>query len=86
MAEDPKLMRLRHLARELSNALELALVGRAPDPLVEKLAAATGLVVALGELPLDTDSLRVWANEAIIRSERGLVEWSAWEQDRKLTA
>src|SRR5207237_460020 len=53
----PTTMRLRHLARELSTALELALVRMAPNPLIEELASASGLVTALQELPLDSAPL-----------------------------
>ena len=79
-------MNLRHLAREVSTALELALVRLAPNALIEQLASVAGLLSALQELPLDTDSLRVWATEASERGERSLAEWKAWEERRRVTA
>jgi hypothetical protein len=79
-------MNLRHLARETSTALELALVRMAPNPLIEKLASVAGLLTALRELPLDTDALRIWATETCERAERVLTEWNAWEEARRVTA
>jgi hypothetical protein len=82
----PTAMRLRHLAREVSTALELALVRMAPNPLIEQLASVTGLLTALQELPLDTESLRMWGDQAGERAERALAEWNAWEEQRRVTA
>jgi hypothetical protein len=82
----PTTMRLRHLAREVSTALELALVRMAPNPLIEQLASTAGLLTALEELPLDTESLKVWANQAVERSVRALAEWSSWEERHRVTA
>jgi len=86
MANAVKVMQLRHLGRELSTALELALVGRAPAPLVEQLASATGLVVALAELPLDTEALRAWSLDAVSRAERALERWHTWGQQKNAVA
>src|SRR5262249_50066764 len=73
-------MQLRHLHRDVSNALELALVALAPNSMIEALAAAAGLLNALQELPLESDSLQVWAKEAASRAERTLSEWRSWER------
>jgi hypothetical protein len=81
-----KSMRVRHLAREISTATELALVAMAPSSIVEPLALASGLLAALTELPLDTEALRVRAQDAVDRAERSLAEWQRWEQHRKVTA
>lgn len=86
MAGPLKPMRLRHLARELTTATELALVGKANSPLIEQLASCTGLLVALSELPLDTDALRLWANDTILRAERALSAWHKWDAERTATA
>ena len=86
MADAVKVMQLRHLARELSTGLELALVGKAPPALVEQLACATGLIVALAELPLDTDALRCWATDGVGRAERALEVWRAWADEKRAVA
>jgi hypothetical protein len=82
----PTTMHLRHLAREASTALELALVRMAPNALIEKLASVAGLLTALQELPLDTDALKVWATQTGERAERDLAEWNAWEEARRVKA
>jgi hypothetical protein len=82
----PTTMSLRHLARETSTALELALVRMAPNALIEKLASAAGLLAALQELPLDTEALKIWATQTCERAERDLAEWNAWEEARRVTA
>jgi len=79
-------MNLRHLAREVSSALERSLVRMASAALIEQLASATGLLTALVELPLDTEALRVWAGQAIARAERALAEWKMWEEKHRVTA
>jgi hypothetical protein len=79
-------MQLRHVHRDVSNALELALVALAPNSMIEALASTAGLLGALQELPLDSDSLRVWASEALVRAERSLSEWRVWERRRTATA
>lgn len=79
-------MNLRHLAREVSTALELSLVRMAPNPLIEQLSSAAGLLTALEELPLDTEALRVWADEAVTRAARGLDEWKSWQEKHRVTA
>ena len=79
-------MQLRHLAREISSAVELALVRMAPNPLIEELAAVAGLLGALQELPLDTEALRVWASQAIARAAQSMERWRAWEERHRVTA
>jgi hypothetical protein len=79
-------MQLRHLARETSSALELALVRMAPNALIEELAAVAGLLGALQELPLDTESLRVWATQVAGRATQSLERWNAWEERHRVTA
>jgi hypothetical protein len=79
-------MQLRHLGRETSTALELALVRMAPNPLIESLSSVAGLLTALEALPLDTESLRVWAEQANERAERALAEWRRWEEQHRVTA
>ena len=79
-------MRLRHLTREVSTAVELALMRLAPNPLIEELAAIAGLLGALQELPPDTEALRVWATATVERATQGLERWRAWEEQHRVIA
>jgi hypothetical protein len=79
-------MTLRHQAREVATALELALAGLAPNSIIEPLASAAGLLTALQELPLESETLVVWAREAIERAEQSLAAWQDWESERKVMA
>jgi hypothetical protein len=79
-------MRLRHQAREVASALELALAALAPNHIIEPLASAGGLLAALQELPLESESLIVWAREAVARGERSLAAWREWEDQRRVMA
>jgi hypothetical protein len=79
-------MKLRHLHREVSTALELALVALAPSTIVESLANAAGLLGALVELPLENEALALWANDAVGRAEQTLAAWQTWQADRRATA
>jgi len=83
---NPTMMKLRHVQREVATALELALVALAPGPLIESLACTAGLLDALGELPIDSEPIRVWASETLKRAEACLDSWHAWEAKRKTTA
>ncbi|MDB4969960.1 MAG: hypothetical protein JWN44_5649 [Myxococcales bacterium] len=82
----PPPMKLRHLQREVATALELALVALAPNAIIDSLANAAGLLVALSELPLDNEALSLWAKDATERAERTLATWEAWQVDRRPTA
>ena len=79
-------MELRHLQREVATALELALVAMAPTTIIESLAGSAGLLTALIELPLETDSLRLWAADAAERAQKALSAWHEWEETRRATA
>ena len=83
---NPSVMELRHLQREVATALELALVASAPSSVIDSMACAAGLLVALGDLPLDSEPLRVWATQAVMRAERSLSAWRSWEWERKAKA
>jgi hypothetical protein len=73
---------LRQLRREVKTALELAIAGRAPWETTDVLAAASGLLEALSELP-DHFLIPV----VIERSRAALKAWHEWEdQSRKPAA
>jgi hypothetical protein len=74
-------MDLRHLRRETRTALELAIVAQAPSDLVNRLAMATGLLEALGELPADAAQVVALAPEVSSRSRQSLEAWQGWRHE-----
>src|SRR4051812_40071211 len=46
-------LELVHLRRDARTSLELAIVGLAPEPVIEALASATGMLEAVNGLPVD---------------------------------
>lgn len=73
-------MDLRHLQREARTALELAVVALAPEQLVDRLAAAAGLLEALMELPHGSPPMQATVPRAVTRAKSSLVEWRAWHE------
>lgn len=74
-------MKLRHLAREVKTALEVAIVALAPSELVERLALASGLLDALNELPVDSAPVVALTPKATERATNSLADWRKWEQN-----
>ncbi len=72
---------LVHLRREVRTALELAIVALAPRDLVERLAAAAGLLEAIAELPLDAPPVAALAQSAIERAGGALDDWRRWQRE-----
>jgi hypothetical protein len=72
-------MEVRHLARELKTALELAIAALAPTDLVEKLAVTSGLLDALAEFPADTPPVVQLVPKTFERARRALEEWRQWQ-------
>ena len=70
-----------HLRREVRTALELAIVALAPRDLVERLAAAAGLLEAIAELPLDAAPVGAVAQWAIERAKGALDGWRRWQRE-----
>jgi hypothetical protein len=66
-------MEIRHLARDVMTALELAITAHAPWTIVERLATASGLLGALSELPGHT-----LIPETMDRSRTALAVWREW--------
>ena len=73
-------MELSHLQREARTALELAVVALAPEQLVDRLAAATGLLEALMELPDGSPPMHATLPRAMTRAKGSLAEWRAWHE------
>jgi hypothetical protein len=74
-------MDVSHLRREARTALELALVALAPQDLVDRLAAATGLLEALSELPTDSAPVIALVHRAVERARSGLEDWVKWQKE-----
>lgn len=64
---------LDDLAARVNDALDLAIAGGAPLSLLEKLAASSGLLRALQELPRNA-----LIPEVVARAHRALKAWQAW--------
>jgi hypothetical protein len=72
---------LSHLRRDARTALELAVVSLAPEELVERLAAAAGMLEALVELPMDTAPVVALVPRVEARARRALDDWQKWQQE-----
>jgi hypothetical protein len=71
---------LVHLRREVRTALELAIVALAPADLIERLAAAAGLLEAVVELPLDAPPVSALAPKTTANAREALEAWNAWHR------
>jgi hypothetical protein len=74
------LLELSHLRRESRTALELAVVAMAPAELIERLAAAAGLLEAIAELPTNTPPVLALVPRLVVRSRAALAEWQQWQE------
>jgi hypothetical protein len=72
---------LRHLRREVRTALELAVVALAPSKLIERLAAAAGLLEALMELPPSSPPVLALIPGLVERTQTSLDDWQTWHRD-----
>lgn len=73
-------MELSHLRREVSTALELAIVGLAPSELISGLAEASGMLDALSELPIDSAPVVALVPKTAARAQGKLEEWRGWRK------
>ena len=78
-AETP--LDLSHLRRETRTALELAVVALAPSDLVDRLAAAAGLLEAISELPPNSAPLIALIPDVARRAHRVLEDWNVWQAE-----
>jgi hypothetical protein len=74
-------MDLSHLRRESRTALELAVVTMAPSDLVDRLAAAAGLLEALVELPTDSAPVVAIVPRVATRARSALDDWQRWHHE-----
>ena len=77
---------LSHLRREARTALELAIIELAPTDLIDRLAAVTGLLEALAELPADSAPALALGPATGKRAQAALAAWRAWAERRKKLA
>jgi hypothetical protein len=77
---------LSHLRRETRTALELAVVAPAPSDLVDRLAAAAGLLEAIAELPADSPAVAALIPELVERARAALATWRSWQADHEVKA
>ena len=70
-------MELRHLAREVKTALELAIAAQAPSDLADRLAVVTGLLEAITDMTLDVTLPLV--TSTVARANETLAAWRTWK-------
>lgn len=72
---------LRHLLRTVETSLELAIMARAPNELVNRLARVSGLLGALSQLPEEGPARELTA--PTLADALSAVElWRVWERAR----
>ena len=72
---------LRQFRREVKTALELAIAARAPWEIVDQLAATSGLLEALAEVP---DHVLIPA--VLQRTRSSLESWQRWQEQSRIPA
>lgn len=72
---------LSHLRRESRTALELAVVALAPADLIDRLAAAAGLLEAIIELPANSPPALALVPPLVERTRATLDEWQTWHRE-----
>lgn len=72
---------LSHLRRETRTALELAVIALAPSQLLERLAAAAGLLEALIELPANSPPALALIPGLLERANASLADWQTWQRE-----
>jgi len=73
-------LELSHLRRDSRTALELAVVAMAPAEMVDRLAAAAGLLEAIVELPPDSPPVLALVPRLVKRARAALDEWQRWHE------
>ncbi|HVP62954.1 MAG TPA: hypothetical protein VMT11_20530 [Myxococcaceae bacterium] len=71
---------LSHLRREARTALELAVAAMAPSEIMDRLAAAAGLLEAIGEFPPNSPAVLALLHQVVNRSRVALEEWQRWQE------
>jgi hypothetical protein len=73
---------LAHLRREVRTALELAVVALAPSDLIDRLAAAAGLLEALLELPAQSPPALALIPGLVERACAALDDWQTFRREK----
>ena len=73
---------MRHLLRRVRTSVELAIMARAPSDLVNRLARASGLLEALGQLPIDEGPAAEMTAAALVDALSAVELWRVWEKAR----
>jgi hypothetical protein len=81
-----KSMEVRHLLRTVKTALELAIIGRAPIDLLNRLARPAGLLEAVSQLPVDGGAVGALLPELLAEAQSAVARWEAWIKSRGPTA
>ena len=74
------LKELGRLHQEARAALDLAVVALAPSELVERLAAAVGLLDSLADLPADSPPIIAMVPKTVTQATKSLCDWRAWHK------
>jgi hypothetical protein len=81
-----KSMEIRHLLRAVKTSLELAIIGRAPIDLLNRLARPAGLLEAVSQLPVNGGAVDALLPELLAEAQSAVVRWEAWIKARGPTA
>ena len=73
---------MRHLLRTVKTSLELAILARAPNDLVSRLARVSGLLDALSQLSAAEGPARDMTATALADALSAIELWQVWERAR----
>jgi hypothetical protein len=73
---------MRHLLRTVKTSLELAIMARAPNDLVNRLARVSGLLDALSQLPAAEGPARDMTATVLADALSATELWRVWERAR----
>lgn len=71
---------IRHLLRNVKTSLELAIVGRAPAALLNRLGRVAGLLDAISQLPPDEGPTQTLIPGLIADGVSAVDAWSKWQR------
>jgi hypothetical protein len=77
-----KTMEVRHLLRTVKTALELAIIGRAPMDILNRLARPAGLLEAVSQLPADGGAVDALLPDLLPEAQSAVARWEAWVKVR----
>ena len=73
---------MRQLLRTLKTSLELAIVGRAPTDLLNRLGRVAGLLDAVSHLPIDEGPAQAMAAGLVTDGLAAIDTWQKWQRAR----